>query len=131
MFTLVVGAGVSLIAGFRSDSPGYGSNGTELKDFNDTFYKLDNIQTSVESLESGIRDTNSTDFGVFGVLNGLISGSWNTIRLLFSSLGFIKSVFQGMATFFGIPAFVITIISLFLTTLIAFAIYSAVFQREI
>lgn len=130
MFTLVIGVGVSMIANFRSISPTYGTNGTQITEFNETFYKLDEVETTVGTLETGITNA-STDFGAFGVLNSLISGSWQTVKLLFNSLSFTKSVFAGLGTFFGVPGFVITIIGLLVTVIIAFAIYSAIFQREI
>lgn len=130
MFTLMIGIGVSMLGIFNANVPDYGSNGSELSDFNETFYKLDDISDTVGELESGITNA-STDFGAFGVLNSLISGAWQTVKLLFNSLSFTKTVFAGLGTFFGVPSFVIRILTLMITAIIAFAIYSAIFQREI
>lgn len=126
----MIGVGVGMIGLYRADTPSYGTNGTTLTKFNETFYKLDDISNTVGDLESGITNT-TAQFGVFGVLNSLISGSWQTLRLLFNSLSFTTTVFKGLGTFFGVPTFIIKIMGLLLTVIIAFAIYSAIFQREI
>lgn len=131
VFVLIIGSCVSMISMFRDYDSDFGMNESEYKQFNSTFYVLDDIDNTVEDLEQGVTDTNSTSFGVFGVLNSLISGGWQSLKLLTGSLSFMNSVFSGLTTYFGIPGFVVKIIGLIVTIFITFAIYSAIFQRKI
>jgi len=128
IFTLFVVAGVTFVSTFAD---GGGSiDEDRLGSFNKTFNKMDSLSSTTADLRSGVEDA-ETDFGAFGVLNSLISGAWNTLRLLFSSLGFMDGVFSGLETEFGVPAFIGVLIGLLAVLLIAFAIYSAIFQRDI
>jgi hypothetical protein len=65
------------------------------------------------------------------VLNSLIASAWQSLRLLFSSFGFMDAVFEGVHDLFGVPKWVSGLASLLITVLIAFAIYSAVFQTKV
>lgn len=129
VFTLFIVGGVFFVTEFSGD--GVSSiDSDRTGSFNRTFNKMDSLSSTTSDLRSGVEDA-ETDFGAFGVLNSLISGAWNTLKLLFSSLSFMDGVFDGLFTEFGVPAFVGTLIGLLVVLLIAFAIYSAIFQRDI
>lgn len=98
-------------------------------EFNRTFNKLSETQTQVSGIESNIKDAD-TDFGAFGVLNALISSAWQSLKLMFTSWSFMDSVFEGLTAFFGVPAWIPVIISMFITVTLAFAIYSLIFQKD-
>lgn len=126
MFFIVGGMSIlSIYSSNNSDFDSYDKSG----EFNRTFNKLANVENEVDDLRGNIEDAD-TDFGAFGVLNALISSGWQTLKLLFESFGFMDSVFDGLEAFFGVPAWIPTIIGLFITVMISFAIYSMIFQKD-
>ena len=126
MMFFIVG-GMAILSEFQSSDSTF-DNDSRSGEFNRTFNKL----SSVEDQVSGIEENFNTDpeWGVFGALNALIKGAWNTFSLMFTSWSFMDSVFEGMESFFGVPSWVATIIGLFITITIAFAIYSLIFQKD-
>ena len=129
IFVFMIVGGISMVSMVTSDMPSFNNN-DELTEFNNTFNKMNDVTTRVEQLEDNIADAD-VDFGVFGVLNALISSGWQTLRLLFSSFGFFEDVLTGLTTFFGVPAWIPALIILMITVGIGFAIYSAIFQKEV
>ena len=98
--------------------------------FNDTFNVYDETTTKVNALGSTISDADS-DWGVLGVLNGLILSAWQSLKLLLTNWAFMNSVFNGLYTIFGVPAWVSGLIILGVTVMFIFSLYSAIFQREL
>ena len=96
--------------------------------FNKTFNKLDQVTDKVEGLQSSIDDA-EPEQGLFGVLNSLISTAWNSLKLVFTSFGFMDGVFSGMYAVFGVPAWIPALIILIVVVIIAFEIWRAIFQR--
>jgi len=129
LFTLFIVGGVSILAEFRNSDAGFGDS-DRFNEFNQTFNKLTEVTESTETIEDNIVNA-EVDEGIFGVLNSLISSGWQTFKLLFTSFGFMEDALAGLTTFFGVPAWIVTLIILLVTVVIAFAIYSAIFQREI
>ena len=130
LFTLVVVGGVSMMGIFRSNDSGWGSGG-KLDSFNASFNKLDDVGGVVRDLNSTV-STAGTDFGVFGVLNSLIKSSWQVLKLMTGSLGFMTSVYtSGTLSWFGIPVWVGGIVVLIVVVVIVFAIFGAIFQRDL
>ena len=128
-FTFIIVGGGVMLSEFTSVNPTLLDDPKYTK-FNNSFNTLNDITSSVDGIQSGINGT-SVDSGTFGVLNGLINSGWNSLKLLYTSLGFMNDVFRGLTTSFGIPAFIPTLLILFVSVLISFAIFSAIFQREI
>lgn len=128
LFTLITVAGVGFLSLFGASNPSM-LTGKYIV-FNESMNKLNDITTQVETLDNGVSNA-QTDFGAFGVLNALISTSWNTLKLLGTSLGFMSDAYGAMNTVFGVPVWVTGIITLFVVTMIIFTIYSAIFQTEL
>lgn len=128
IFTFFIVGGVSMIS-ILGDSDATLTQDTKFQRFNQSFNVMGDVSSSVGDLESGITEAD-TDFGTFGVLNALISSAWQSVRLLFSSFGFMTGVWSGMSELFGVPAWVAGLIALLVTVMIAFAIYTLIFQRE-
>lgn len=129
LFTLVMVGGVSILSEFNSvDSSNVDQD--SIIQFNRTFNVMDDVTGEVGQLETNIEDAD-TDFGTFGVLNSLVSSGWQTLKLMFSSFGFMTGVYEGLTSFFGVPAWIPVLIGLLVTVMFAFAIYTAIFQREI
>ena len=107
-----------------------GINSSQVDQFNATFDKSSDIIAVSESLKSGVVDAD-TDFGVLGVLNGLISSAWNSLRLIFTSLGFMNDAFIAVSSIFGVPAWMPALLIAAVVIILLFAIWSAVFQRDL
>lgn len=125
MMMFVVG-GISLLSLFNDADSSFDSDG-RAGEFNRTFNKLDDVSSQVHTIESSFDA--EPQWGIFGALNSLIQSAWNTITLVITSWGFMDSVFIGMNAMFGVPLWVATFIGLIITIIIAFAIYSLIFQR--
>lgn len=128
-FSLVIIAGISILASVGE------SDASLLEDarygqYNATFNKLGDVQEVVGDIETSITES-EPNLGVFGVLNALVEMAWNGVKLFFTSFGFMNSVFTGLTSFFGLPWYVGASIILIVTIIIAFSIYSAIFQREL
>lgn len=129
IFSLIITSGVFLIGLLHNENPDF-VDSERYTDFNRTFNKLDDATSTVDSMESGIENAD-TDFGAFGVLNSLISTGWNSLKLMLTSLSFMHGVFNGLYTFFGVPPWVGSSIIALTTLVIIFAIFSAIFQRDV
>lgn len=129
MFMFVIVGGVSLLGMMRSDDSTYGDS-SQLQEFNNTFNQLDLVSDRVGSMQGTLSNA-SVDGGTFGVLNSLILSGWQTFKLLFSSFGFMTGVFNGLTTFFGVPAWIPAIILLVVTIMLVFTIISAILQKDI
>lgn len=129
MFSFFIVGGVSML-GIMSDSSDTLTKGEKYSEFNESFNVLDDVDGTVGDMEESITDAD-TDFGVFGVLNALISSAWQTLKLLFSSLSFMDGVFFGLSNVFGVPGFIPGTIILVVTVILIFSIFSAIFQRQL
>lgn len=129
IFTFFILGGMAVVSELNAKNPNF-IDDDKYDSFQDTFNVYDNVTAEVGTLRSNIEDAD-TDFGAFGVLNSLISSAWQSLKLLFTSFGFMDAVFRGLETFLGIPAWVSTLVILLATVLLVFAIFSAIFQRDI
>ena len=101
-------------------------------EFNESFNRLGELNESMDALQKPLLSTeDSGQQGAFGQLNALIITAWNSLKALPTTLAFAISAMTGLVTVFGIPTWIITIIGFLVTTMILFAIWSAIFQREI
>ena len=128
IFTFFIVGGVSMYGSLGEGNPTM-LNSTKYDEFNATFNKVDDLTTGVGSLKSGITAAD-TDFGAFGVLNAIISSAWNSLKLLFTSFGFVETMLVGLTSIFGVPSWVVGLAILLITLVIVFAIYSAIFQTD-
>lgn len=129
IFTMFIYGGISMISEFASvDSSFIDAN--KFSKFNNTFNKYNDVVSETDNLESSITNSDS-DFGVFGVLNGLINTAWNTMVTIFSSFSFMDSAFNGLTEFLGVPTWTIGLILSIITIILIFAIIGAIFQRDI
>jgi hypothetical protein len=127
IFTLIVVGGVSFVAFGTGSNPSFGTSQFS-NDFNSSFNKLNDVNTEVGEIEDSIKES-SPDAGAFGMLNALISSGWQTLKLLFDSFEFMETTI-GELELFGVPAWIMGLIGLMISVMIAFAIFSGIFQRE-
>ena len=125
---LLVGANVLFAETFVNDQDKLTSE--RYVSFNKTFNKMSNVTDNVDDIEENLINSN-TDPGLFGVLNSLIQSTWQSLRLITQSFVFMIDIFYGLFTEFGIPKFIPTLIIALVVVVLAFSIYSAIFQRDI
>jgi len=131
LFTLLITAGVSLITDI-STTEGNLLNDDEITKFNRTFNKRSDLEASINTMQTNIEST-SSEGGILtalGVLGSLINSVWNSLALMFSSFSFMGTILLGSHTIFGLPSWLAAFIGLFITVLIAFGIFTIIFQRE-
>lgn len=128
-FTLFLVGGISILASFRDVDDTF-IDDDKFTQFNNTFNKYDTVRDKASDLQSSVVNAD-TDFGAFGVLNSLISSAWNTLKLIFTSFGFMTTVFGGLYSFFGIPSWIGNLIISLVSVVLVFAIFGAIFQKDV
>ena len=136
MFVFIILTGLYMINDLRNEVPGLldSEDKDDFDKFNLTFNQFDKINESISNIQSNVENPAGDEEGLlgkFGMLESLISSAWNTLKLLVNSLSFMNDVFAGLTTIFGVPAFIPTLLILVVVVLIIFAIYSAIFQKDI
>lgn len=129
IFTLVISAGVWLISSMRDVDSSFVDD-TKYSQFNNTFNKYTQMRTQTQKLEESITGSEA-DFGPFGPLGALVGTIWNSVKLMFSNFAFMTTVFGGLYSFFGIPAFVGNLIITLVSISLVFAIFAAVLQGKL
>lgn len=105
-----------------------GNNYDEFANKTITYYQ--GLQSSTETIEGNIKNA-ETQQGLLGALNGLIQTAWGSLKNLFSTLGFINDYMSYTSTkVLGIPSFVAVLLWSIIIIIIAFSIWSAIFQKE-
>lgn len=99
-------------------------------EFNQTFNVYQDTSTKIGDLGDSISNSDS-DWGILGVLNGLILAAWQSLKLLISNWAFMNGVFFGLSTIFGVPSWIAGLIIMAVTVMFVFALYSAFFQRDL
>lgn len=123
---IILIAGISLARAFISNDTDNNMDEELLNNFERTFNKSGQIIDEANKLDTRVKNA-STDFGTFGVLNSLISTSWQGLKLTTTSLSFMTSVFGGLGTIFGIPSWLIGLLLALVTVYIVYAIIDAIF----
>ncbi len=129
IFTFFIVGGVSLMSILKDSDVTFASD-PKFSQFNDTFNVYQETTEKIGALGSGITNAD-TDWGLLGVLNGLIMTAWQSLKLLLTNFSFMNTVFNGLYTIFGIPTWVSGLMILAVTVMFVFSLYSAFFQREL
>jgi len=130
VFVMLCLGGISMINSMRDFNPDL-LTPQELSDYeklNKTFQKIDSINDTISGFENDITATENKEFGVFGVLGGLINSAWNTLRFLFPMLSFMGAIYSGFTEFLGLPSWVASCINMLVIIIISFFIYKSIFK---
>ena len=127
---LIVAGGASLM-GMVADKDISAINGQDMANFNSTFNKQAIVVEKVNSMKDAITTNAQPEFGLFGVLNGLIQTAWNVLQTVFTSFDFVTDIFAKLDDYYGIPAWVGTLVTALIFVVIIFAIFGAIFQRDV
>jgi hypothetical protein len=128
-FTLIIVGGTSLMAELRKSDPTYAAD-EQFTQFDTTFNVYNQTSTQIGALSGGLAG-NDQDWGVLGVLNGLILSAWQSLRLMVTNWAFMNGVFLGLNTMFGIPSWVGGMIILAVTVMFVFSIWAAFFRSDL
>ena len=126
VFVAFIMGGVGLLAELRESDTSFATD-ERFTEFNNTFNVYDDLKTETGKMQTAITNTNSTDFGTFGVLNSLISSVWQSLRLMFSSVEFMETAITGVVIF-GVPAWIPALAITAIGVMITFAIIAYVFK---
>jgi len=125
LFTFFIVGGVSVIVNLAVSNPSMVSDDRFVQ-FNNSFNKMDLVESRVNAIETNVNSTTAGE----NPLNNLITGAWQTLRLIGSSFSFMDDVFVATYTLFGIPRWIGNIVMMLITVLFAFVIYGLIFQRD-
>ena len=101
--------------------------------YNDTTNKYNELNSSMTELEQSITNSSGLlrNMPVFGPIESFINSGFLTFTSIFTSIGWMNTIFSSVALMFGIPPWITGFITLLLIVLFVFSIYSAVFQRRV
>lgn len=125
LFGIIITGFVSMFSQVGNDLQGSGEE-MSISQFNTTFNKLNEAKAGTDNLKNRLIGDDK-DWGIWGVLNALIGSSWETLKIMFTSLDFMQSAFFGLVAF-GIPDWFIGGILAIITTILIFAIISAILK---
>lgn len=126
IFTLIIVGGINMIVSIRDHDPTF-MNDEKFSDFNKSFNRYQDLNNSISGLQTSITGADP-EWGVFGVLNALIKSAWASLSNLFSSLSFMNAAFTGLSVVFGVPGWIIGLITSLITVMIVFTIWALIFQ---
>lgn len=129
IFTLLIMGGISIMSEFSKVNPEF-INDERFESFNRTFNRYNEVISSGEDLQASIEDANP-EKSVFGVLDSLINSAWGTLKSFFSTFSFMSDAFEGLTSVFGVPYWVSALITTLIVVMLAFAIYSLIFQGKV
>ena len=125
IFTMLTVSGVAMFSILTDNNPNMVTG--DIEQFNNTFNVYNDVINQTNTIADQLEQADSDPTGI----SALVSGSWQTLRLLGSSLNFMHEAIKGMSGMFGIPVFVPYLIIAMVTVMLVFAIWGAVFQRDL
>lgn len=132
LFATIITGGISMFQIMMEDNSEYLSQ-------DDIYYQafsneLDILDESTEIGNEFIDDVEEVDGDSGGdgsFLDSLFGGSWKTIQNFGKKFEFMTSIYRGTAELFGIPSWIVVVITSLIATMITFAIFTAIFQRRL
>ena len=124
---VIIFGGIFTLSSFKSENPTIDTS--RMDTFNQTFYLAENVTTAVESISDSI-DATGEKPGALGWFNVLFGSSWQGLKALKSSLGFVNAAVYGVADFFDVPKAIARLIILLPIIVIVFAIWGAIIQAQ-
>ena len=107
-------------------------NETEYKAFNDSFNKMDKLNSDISSLKREVNATTPGDnTGFLSSINSMIKTGFNGVKFMLSSFNIMDSMFDAIPNYLKLGdegKWISTLLKLLLITLILFAIYKLIFR---
>lgn len=126
IFIIIILSGIGIMQTFKDNDNNNYIPQDKIDEFGTIFNQSGSLISEANNLDLKVTNA-STDFGTFGVLNSLISTSWQGLKLISSSFKFIKTILYGPFYMFGIPRWLPDMIYAIVLIFLAFAIWDAMF----
>ncbi len=125
LFICIMVGGIFVMGGFLSSNPSLDSS-QDIERFNNTFELSNQITTSVNGISSNIQDATTSDPGILGWINVFFNSAFRGLAAIGGTLNFMVVAAVEGSTMFGIPGFLIGLLTLIITVIIGFAIWAAI-----
>lgn len=129
VLVLLVAGGSVYMASFAVDKPSFIDN-PSFRAFNESFNRVNDIDDASKTFKGVVNGTDANQFGVFGVIDGLINSVWGTFKTIYATLDFTTDSFKALSSVFGVPSWIITILVSLVLIMIAFSIFGWIFQAK-
>jgi hypothetical protein len=125
---IIIISGISLLSWSVSQNTNSMTQ-TELQALNNTFQNniYTTVQDQVYNLNSSI-STATANAGFFGMIESLINVAWNSLKSMFSSIGFALVFMTGVSSYMHINPFIVGLLFSVLIVMLAFWII-LIFRR--
>jgi hypothetical protein len=129
LFVLVITSGVVMLGTFNNSDNTLDTAG-EINAFNNSLNKASEVTLAVGSIQESIDSVGNETNDALGWLNVLVGSAYNGVRAVGGSMSFMTVAMADAARIFGIPSFVVGLVSLIVVVIIVFAIWSIVVGRS-
>lgn len=110
------------------------TNSTDLVHFNNTYNRLNSTQQNLDSIAGKAQPNPDDDYGILGVVNGLIEKTIGVFKFVWDSFAIFNDVLTDLedgALPFKLPSWFTLLIYGLLVIIISFAVMSAWFKWRI
>ena len=139
IFTMLVVGVMSAVTMVETGS--MGNSGTDsvpgfiqadqLKEFNRSFNKVDNLTTDITTLKTKISDLKPQNvLEIISLPVAFVQTAWTAMKVVIGMFGFMDGAFSGMSAMLGIPAWIPTLIILAVVVVLVFGILTVIFGKE-
>jgi len=125
IFGAIITGGFIWISGAMPTDPG-----NDFREYNNTFNKFQTLKYESEQIQSSIEDAKPTS-GLLGILNGLIESSWGALRLVWTSVSTMSTIFSNLSSMLGVPVWLTSLFIGLIGIVLAFALMAAWFKWHI
>ena len=130
IFSMIVVVGGVYILGDVVKSGTTTLSAEDIQKFNTSFNMQNDVNKSVSEIQTQLLNADP-EYGKLGGLTALANVAWAGLKSVFTSFAFVTNMLGFITTYFGIPSFITGLLALVIVVIIAFSIYSAIFQREV
>ena len=129
VFTIVIVSGLGIVYQFTAVDSNFIPD-AQMDRFNNSFNKFDDVKRTSNVLEKNITESKSEP-SVYGVLDGLVTTGWSSIRATFASITFMATSLGDISEYIGIDPRVLSLIGFLIIIGIAYGIFRLIFQTEV
>ena len=139
MFTLIASSITYTLVLLKDGTPGsvdtkadnFGGDADEITKFNNTFNRLDEVSSNLAGLQGNLTGINVESKGAISTAVALISSSWDVVRAVINSIGFMDEAIKGISGYLDIPAWIPLFLNFFIIIIFVFSILGIIFGKDI
>ena len=127
LLIVIVVSGGSYLTAFSANDSSLDSQ-DQIGNFNRTLNKAATVTQSANDIRDSITSLDSSNAGIFGIFNVLLSSAYNGLKTMFGSLDFISTGLSDAMSLMGFGDLdpIVALISLVTIVIIGFAIWAAI-----